>query len=154
MKNRTLNGYTLIYSPESAMAMRSKNWHGYVYEHRSVMAGILGRTLLSTEHVHHVDGNRRNNAPDNLRVLSQSEHRRVHAKPAGGEPRRCLVCSAPILKTSKETCSAKCRALRSRRAVRPQLDELVAAVAASSMCAVARRYGVSDNAVKKWLRGR
>ena len=39
-----------------------------------------------------------------------------------------------------------------RKVERPPYDVLVAELAASNFCAVARKYGVSDNAVRKWLR--
>jgi transposase-like protein len=35
---------------------------------------------------------------------------------------------------------------------RPPYEELIAAVAATSWSAVGRTYGVSDNAVRKWVR--
>ena len=38
-----------------------------------------------------------------------------------------------------------------RRVERPPYDELVAEVAATSWSAVGRKYGVSDNAVRKWV---
>jgi transposase-like protein len=39
-----------------------------------------------------------------------------------------------------------------RRVERPPYDELLREIAASSWSAVGRRYGVSDNAVRKWVR--
>jgi hypothetical protein len=53
--------------------------HGqYVAVHRLVMEQKLGRYLLPTEVVDHIDGNPRNNHPDNLRVFaSNAEHLRV-----------------------------------------------------------------------------
>lgn len=48
------------------------------HEHRVVAEQKIGRKLLRTEHVHHIDGNRHNNHPDNLVVLTISEHLKLH----------------------------------------------------------------------------
>ncbi len=39
-----------------------------------------------------------------------------------------------------------------RKVDRPPYDVLMAELAASNFCAVGRKYGVSDNAVRKWVR--
>jgi len=46
---------------------------GHVLEHRLVMARKLGRPLLRSETVHHIDGDHQNNKPDNLQ-LRQGKH--------------------------------------------------------------------------------
>jgi hypothetical protein len=51
---------------------------GYLLEHRYVMEQVLGRPLERTEHVHHIDGDRANNAPSNLIVLTASQHAQHH----------------------------------------------------------------------------
>lgn len=51
---------------------------GRQLEHRRVAAEMLGRPLRRDEDVHHKDGNRLNNDPANLEVLSHGQHARHH----------------------------------------------------------------------------
>lgn len=48
------------------------------HEHRVVAERMLGRPLQRGEIVHHIDGDRRNNDPSNLQVMTQSEHLKLH----------------------------------------------------------------------------
>ena len=50
----------------------------YIGEHRLVMEQHLGRALASSEHVHHLNGDKVDNRADNLEVVSASEHFRRH----------------------------------------------------------------------------
>ena len=48
------------------------------FEHRRVARVKIGRELKPDEVVHHIDGNKRNNNPNNLQVMTRSEHMRHH----------------------------------------------------------------------------
>lgn len=50
------------------------------HEHRIVVEEKIGRPLQPGEIVHHIDGNKQNNAPENLRIMTQAEHARMHMK--------------------------------------------------------------------------
>jgi len=67
-------GYVMIRMPDSPMA----NMKGYVPEHRLVIATALGRPLLSSEHVHHVNEDTADNRIENLALTSVGEHTRIH----------------------------------------------------------------------------
>ena len=52
---------------------------GYVREHILIMEKKLGRFIERTEVVHHIDGNKLNNHPNNLELIeSQSKHMKLH----------------------------------------------------------------------------
>lgn len=51
-----------------------------VYVHRHVMEQHLGRKLDTSEHVHHRNGNKRDNRLENLEVISAADHARLHGR--------------------------------------------------------------------------
>lgn len=67
-------GYVLLHMPNHPMSRPD----GYILEHRYVMSEHLGRLLLKEELVHHIDGNKLNNAIVNLELTNLSDHRRIH----------------------------------------------------------------------------
>lgn len=69
------NGYWAIYLPKHPYS----NKQGYVFEHRLVVEKDIGRYLLPTEVVHHIDYSKTNNKVDNLQLLSSNaEHKDIH----------------------------------------------------------------------------
>jgi hypothetical protein len=48
-------------------------------EHRHVMQRAVGRSLASTEVVHHINGDTHDNRLENLQVMPIAEHARLHA---------------------------------------------------------------------------
>lgn len=71
----TNNGYRYVYIPNHPKA----NKHGYVSESRVVAESKIQRPLKDTEIVHHINGKRCDNKPDNLFVCTRGEHRDIHA---------------------------------------------------------------------------
>lgn len=79
------------------------------------------------------------------------------------EPRQCRHCAAEFVPryASQRYCSRPCGRrskgprtprLESRKVERPSYEQLMADVSSMSFLAIGRKYGVSDNAVRKWIR--
>jgi predicted nucleic acid-binding Zn ribbon protein len=172
--NRNLNGYVVVHDPTNPAAMRNKCWDGYVYEHIRVAQKFMGRLLREEEVVHHLDGDRSNNNPKNLLVIERSQHVKIHEWLNAGAPfgeiqlvnrvncgkskwaelRRCPVCEDPIINTRANFCSSSCAAKhRNKNSSRPNKAELQGVLESRmSMMAIGKKYGVSDNAVRKWCK--
>jgi len=121
-----------------------------------------GKTLaLILDHINGIPDDHR---LENLRIVCpncaatfETHCGRKNRKP----PRQCARCRGEFQPRYGEQryCSRECGQRvawsnrRGRRRVeRPPYSQLVAEIEATSYCAVGRKYGVSDNAIRKWVR--
>ena len=116
----------------------------------------------------HINGVATDNRLENLRIVCPNcaatlETHCGRKNRLGRELRACLHCGGEFLAKyeSHRYCSQLCgthsqgprepRPER-RKVERPAYEQLMADVASMSLLAVGRKYGVSDNAVRKWIR--
>lgn len=67
------DGYIQIYYPRHPDASAS----GFILEHRLIASEALGRRLTKSEHVHHINGIKDDNRPENLQVMSAGAHQNI-----------------------------------------------------------------------------
>ncbi len=81
------HGYVMVWAPDHHSNANNKRI--YVQEHRLIMEAMLGRHLKRGEQVHHKNGIRDDNRPENLELWT-------HSQPAGvrkGDELHCPTCT-------------------------------------------------------------
>jgi hypothetical protein len=108
----TSGGYVEIHMPSHHRARKN----GYVFEHIVVAEKKEGRRMSRDECVHHADGNKENNSPENIIVIKRSAHSGQHARLRSRKVEMiCSVCHAPFYvkpshREKRKTCSKSCAA--------------------------------------------
>lgn len=165
------NGYIVVNVPDHPKAFDAtgdNNPDSYcVYEHVLIAEEILDRPIKEGEVVHHLDAVRDNNSPDNLLVLFNPMHMKLHGwlnkhtviPKEQQEERlklgcvRCKVCEKPIL-PSMVYCSHTCYGLDEGRNNAPRFEHptkevLQELIWSKPTTAIALEFGVSDKAIEK-----
>ena len=155
-----MNGYRLVYKPSHSKAMQNENWKGFVYEHIVVAEEVLGRPLRDGEDVHHLDCNRSNNRSENLIVLESSQHTKIHNWLRSGMKINkndgieksvfCGVCGKLLRSDQKKYCSIQCNGQAQSNKNKPSKEELEELINNETWVNIGKKYGVSDNAARKW----
>jgi len=74
-------GYKILYHPDHPNSYSD----GYILEHRLIANDMVGGGLLKTDQVHHINGDKLDNAINNLMVMSASAHKKAHRSINGGD---------------------------------------------------------------------
>ena len=67
------SGYIVVGVPADYPGAKKNGTYGQILEHRKVMQEVIGRPLIGAENVHHINGVRTDNRPENLELWSNSQ---------------------------------------------------------------------------------
>lgn len=102
------HGYLYFIDKEHPLSSK----RGKVCHHRHVVSVKIGKWIDKSYQVHHVDGNRSNNDPSNLEVVSQKYHLYKHHKDKKynvKSVKACMCCRKKFISIeSRRFCSLSC----------------------------------------------
>ena len=112
---------------------------------------LLCRNCHNRQHSNRFDGERFELAMAPLKKRPISVKMVANRK---SEPERhcCFSCGDDIGGLGKTGLCPKCYQFTTRRVERPSCEDLKVMIAGLSFCEIGRRFGVSDNAVRKWAK--
>lgn len=119
----------------------------------------------------HIDGDHYNNTLENLKVLCPNCHAKTptyrgknkkHKKSQTIKNKEqnirtkiihnCFSCGVELKKKCKTGLCFLCHSKTQRKVERPPIEQLLKEIEESSYLAVGKKYGVSDNAIRKWIK--
>ena len=157
------NGYVVVEYPEHPKAFDTGTGVIGVYEHVLIAEEfVIDRPIKQGEVVHHLDKNRENNSPENLLVIENPMHSKLHAwmnkNVIDPSPEyfervskgciRCRVCEKPI-NCDQTYCSQLCSSndrLKIRNLSKEALEQMVWE---KPTLQIAKDFNVSDTAIAK-----
>lgn len=102
----------------------------------------------------HINGIHNDNRLENLRIVCPNCNAGLDTFAGKNNKKinldKICKCGNSKIKKSK-TCNA-CRGIKSRKTERPDKEQLLKEVEELGYSAIGRKYGVSDNAIRKWIK--
>ena len=119
----------------------------------------------------HIDGDHYNNTIENLKILCPNCHAKtptyrgknkrsktsetIKTKKEREKTKKvynCTSCGVELSGKSKTGLCSTCYSQSQRKVERPHKEQLIKEIKETSYVAVGRKYGVSDNTIRKWIK--
>jgi len=102
----------------------------------------------------HINGKHDDHRIENLRMLCPNcnSQQKTFAGRSLRKKYNCKTCGKEIKKYSKLELCKKCLCIYRRTVNRPSKEILLKEIEETNYCAVGRKYGVSDNSIRKWIK--
>jgi len=108
----------------------------------------------------HINGDSDDNNKDNLRIVCPNCNATLDTHCRGNtrinlnlEKNKIIYyCSCGNVKTKKTKQCENCSRIKKRKVERPPYKQLIKELEETNYCAVGRKYGVSDNSIRKWIK--
>jgi len=102
-------------------------------------------------HLDHINGIKNDNRFENLRILCPNCHSQTETY-GGKRFKKISRCVCGNIKFKNVKLCNKCVRFKKRKVNRPPYEQLMSEIKETNYCAVGRKYGVSDNAIRKWCK--
>lgn len=103
----------------------------------------------------HINGIRNDNRLENLRILCPNCHSQTDTFASRNKqkvPKAIYYCKCGAIKKTKSSkLCFKCEIVNKRKVKRPELNILLKEVKELGYTKTGRKYGVSDNSIRKWV---
>lgn len=165
MNKFKMGKYIGVYMPNHPRSTKE----GSVYEHVLVVEEKIGRHLKDGEVVHHIDENKYNNSSENLIVFkTNSDHVSFHngnknIKLDGDvyitlnkieEYVSCPICNKNKMYHTAKMCKSCFDKNRKEllNGIEIDIEELKRDVYYNSFLSICKKYNVTDNGIRKWMK--